>query len=365
MIKLLDLYKQYQTIHQEIDEAIRNTIQTSAYIGGEGVTAFEKEFSEFQSAKYTVGVGNGTDAIEIAIESLDLPINSEIIVPANSFIASSEAISRQGHRVVFADIDPETYTLDPDEVTKRITSKTKAVLAVHLYGQPCRMDKLKQICEINNLKLIEDCAQAHGAEYQGRRVGAIGHIGTFSFYPGKNLGAYGDGGAITTDDVSLAKKCRMIANHGRINKYDHQFEGRNSRLDGIQAAILRVKLRHLATWLMQRRRIAKLYTDGLKHVGNIGIPIVRGDSLHAYHLYVIRTSKRNELAEFLKQRKIETGIHYPIALPKLKAYEYLNQYNEPMIANKYDSQLLSLPIGEHLTDDEVQRVIATVKEYFS
>ncbi|MBE0594453.1 MAG: DegT/DnrJ/EryC1/StrS family aminotransferase, partial [Gemmatimonadales bacterium] len=236
MIKFLDLYAQYLSIKPDIDAAIANTIRDSAFIGGAGVEGFESSFAAFQSAEHCVGVGNGTDAIEIIIEALGLPRRSEVIVPANSFIASSEAVTRSGCRVVFADVDPRTYLLDPEDVRRRITSRTSAIMAVHLYGQPADMDRLRGIASERGLRIIEDCAQAHGAEYRGRRVGTLGDAGSFSFYPGKNLGAYGDGGAITTNDAALARQCRMIANHGRIDKYNHEFEGRNSRLDGLQAA---------------------------------------------------------------------------------------------------------------------------------
>jgi dTDP-4-amino-4,6-dideoxygalactose transaminase len=218
MIKFLDLNAQYESIRPAIDEAIASVIARAAFIGGEDITRFESAFAAFQQAEHCVAVGNGTDAIEIALEALALPPGSEVIVPANSFIASSEAVTRGGHRVVFADVDPMSYTLDPADVRQRVTPQTKAIVVVHLYGHPARMDELLAIAKEHDLRIIEDCAQAHGAEFRGHRVGAIGDIGTFSFYPGKNLGAYGDGGAIVTNDADLALKCRMIANHGRIDK---------------------------------------------------------------------------------------------------------------------------------------------------
>lgn len=233
MIEFLDLNKQYHSIKEEIDSAIMAVIHESAFISGKYVEIFEKEFATYQVADYCVGVANGTDAIEIAIEALNLPNGSEIIVPANSFIASSEAITRSGHRVVFCDCDENNYTISIRSLKEKLTQKTRAVLAVHLYGHPCDMDKILSIASQNNLKVIEDCAQAHGAEYKGKKVGTIGDIATFSFFPSKNLGAYGDGGAILTNNAHLAEKCRMIANHGRIEKYNHKFEGRNSRLDGL------------------------------------------------------------------------------------------------------------------------------------
>jgi dTDP-4-amino-4,6-dideoxygalactose transaminase len=364
MIKFLDLYSQYLNIKDEIDTAMQKIICDAAFIGGPAVRAFETSFAAYQQAEFCVGVANGTDAIEIALEALNLPPGSEVIVPANSFIASSEAVSRVGHRVVFADIDPQSYTLDPSDVERRIGPRTAAIVAVHLYGHPCDMDSLLEIAHKNDLKVIEDCAQAHGAEYKNRRVGAIGNIGAFSFYPGKNLGAYGDGGAILTNDEDLAKRCRMIANHGRIDKYNHMFEGRNSRLDGLQAAILNVKLKYLDSWIERRNVIARDYLNGLAGTAQLHLPHIKENVRHAFHLFVIRTARRNELAEHLSAAGIQTGIHYPLALPKLAAYAYLNQAGEPIVANKQDSQLLSLPMGEHLSNEEVLKVIQTTKDFF-
>lgn len=365
MIKFLDLYSQYQGIKEEIDGAISNIISRSAFIGGEALKQFEQEFAAYQQAQYCVGVGNGTDAIEIALESLGLPPASEVIVPANSFIASSEAVTRAGYRVVFADVDPITYTLNLADVERRITPKTAAIIAVHLYGHPCDMDGLLELAARHGLRVVEDCAQSHGAEYRGRRVGAIGDIGTFSFYPGKNLGAYGDGGAILTNVENLAKQCRMIANHGRLDKYNHEFEGRNSRLDGLQAAILGVKLKHLDSWVDQRNLVASQYFEGLSGVGDLVLPTVSNDMRHAFHLFVIRTKKRDDLAAFLKKEGIQTGVHYPIALPKLAAYDYLKQADENMIANSMDRQLLSLPMGEHLQINDVTLVVDAISRFFT
>ena len=357
MIKFLDLAAQYQTVKPEIDQAIQTVINESAFIGGFHVQKFEKEFSDYIDVKHCVGVANGTDALEIAIEALELPDKSEIIVPANSFIASSEAVTRQGHKVVFADADSESYVLSIDDVKKRITPKTRAIMAVHLYGHPCDMDALFELAEEHKLFIIEDCAQAHGAEYKGKKVGSIGHVATFSFYPGKNLGAYGDGGAITTNDDELAKKCHMIANHGRIAKYDHEFEGRNSRLDGLQAAILSVKLKHLNDWTEQRIKVADLYMDLLKDEKNIILPVRKDWAKQVYHLFVIRTERRDELKKYLGEQGVQTGIHYPKSLPKLKAYEYTGQAQESMFANQSDTKLLSLPIGEHLTVKDINTIV--------
>lgn len=364
MIKFLDLAAQYQTIKPEIDKAIQSVIEESAFIGGKYVAQFEKEFADYVDTKFCIGVANGTDALEIAIQALDMPLGSEIIVPANSFIASSEAVTRQGHVVVFADADSSSYVISIEDVKKRITPKTKAIIAVHLYGHPCDMDALLDLANEHGLYIIEDCAQSHGAEYKGKKVGGIGHVASFSFYPGKNLGAYGDGGAITTNSEELAKKCRMIANHGRIAKYDHEFEGRNSRLDGIQAAILSVKLKSLPVWTEQRIKLADCYLELLKDVKSVISPVRQEWAKQVYHLFVVRTNKREKLKDYLGEHGVQTGVHYPISLPKLKAYEYKGQAQEIMFANQSDATLLSLPIGEHLTTLDIQRTVQLIDTFF-
>jgi len=365
MIKFLDLASQYKSIKLEIDETIHNVIADSAFIGGRYVQSFEDEFAQYVSAEYCVGVGNGTDGLEIAIQALDFPAGSEIIVPANSFIASSEAVSNCGHTVVFADVCPESYVISVTDVEKRITSKTAAIMAVHLYGHPCDMDGLLALSKRYGLKIIEDCAQAHGAQYKGQTVGSIGDIASFSFYPGKNLGAYGDGGAITTNDGELAKRCRMIANHGRVAKYSHEFEGRNSRLDGLQAAILSVKLKHLPDWTEKRIAAANRYIERLKCLSHIFLPVKQTWAQQVYHLFVVRTPARDQLKKYLLDHGVETGIHYPVALSKLQAYHHLNQSSEESFANQTDAYLLSLPIGEHITTREVDEVSALIIDFFA
>ena len=363
MIKFLDLHAQYLSIKVEIDDAISAIIRDSAFIGGKYVNKFEKNFASYQQANYCIGVGNGTDAIEIAIEALNLPEGSEIIVPANSFISSAEAVARSGHRIVWCDVNPDDYTLNVDIVKKNITLNTAAIIAVHLYGHPCNMDALLELSKFHNLKIIEDCAQAHGAEYKGKKVGAIGDIGCFSFYPGKNLGAYGDGGAIVTNDEVLAVKCRMIANHGRIQKYDHKFEGRNSRLDGLQAAILDVKLKYLDKWTNHRIMIADEYLKHLKGINGVTLPVRQEWAKQVYHLFVIRHLRRDELRAYLQVRGVETGVHYPIALPKLEAFSYLGQDQHSGFAWSSDTELISLPIGDHLSFEEVADIIRYISEF--
>ena len=360
MIKFLDLHKQYLSIKSEVDDAVSLVIRDTAFIGGKYTQQFENEFAQYQQTNYCVGVGNGTDALEIAIEALGLPENSEIIVPANSFIASAEAVTRAGHNVVFCDVNQDDYTINIEDIKKRITPKTTAIIAVHLYGHPCDMDALLALAKNHNLKIIEDCAQAHGAEYKSKRVGCIGDIGCFSFYPGKNLGAFGDAGAIVANDEALANRCRMIANHGRIAKYDHEFEGRNSRMDGLQAAILSVKLKYLDKWTDQRIQVANLYLEGLKDVPDIILPVKQEWAKQVYHLFVIRHLRKDEAIKKLNKAEIQSGSHYPVALPKLQAYEYLKQSHETGFAWESDCQLLSLPIGEHVLEscDSVVKTLA-------
>lgn len=364
MIKFLDLEAQYRSITAEIDAAIAGVIEASAFVGGSFVPTFEQEFAQYMKAPFCIGVGNGTDALEIAIEALNLPPGSEIIVPGNSFIASAEAVTRCGHRVIFADVDPSCYTLSAEAVRAKLTAKTAAIMPVHLYGHPCDMDALGEIAAEHGLKIIEDCAQAHGAEFDGRRVGTIGDVGTFSFYPGKNLGAYGDAGAIVTRSEDLAKRMRMIANHGRIAKYDHEFEGRSSRLDGLQAAILSAKLRHLEDWTEHRIAIAEHYLDRLQGIPELILPVRKNWARQVYHLFVVRTEPRDALAAHLRARGIQTGIHYPIALPKLQAYASRGQANEDMFVNRSDTQLLSVPIGEHMTIADADEVVQTIRDFF-
>jgi dTDP-4-amino-4,6-dideoxygalactose transaminase len=319
-IQLVDLKAQYETIKNDIDAVIKDVVAKTAFIGGEYAAKFEEAFARFCSVKHCVGVGNGTDALFIALKTLGIGAGDEVITVANSFIASSEAITQTGARVVFVDINPKTYNIDTGKIENKITARTKAIIPVHLYGQPVDMDPILSLAKKHNLKIVEDCAQAHGALYKGRTIGSIGDMACFSFYPGKNLGAYGDGGAVVTNDDVLAKKARMFANHGRVDKYDHEIEGINSRLDGLQAAILGVKLKHLGAWSEARRKNAYLYNEYLKGTGLV-TPVEIPDVKAVYHLYVVRTKKdmRQKIQDHLKSKGIATGIHYPIALPNLKA----------------------------------------------
>lgn len=355
-IPFVDLKAQYLSIKSEIDNAIHSVIQDSAFIGGEYLKAFEQNFADYIGTKYCVGVGNGTDALFIALKSLGIKEGDEVITVANSFIATSEAITMTGAKVVFVDCDLNSYNIDVNKIESSITQKTKAIVPVHLYGQPAEMDKIQEIARNHKLYLIEDAAQAHGAEYRGSNIGTIGNCACFSFFPGKNLGAYGDAGAIVTNNDDMAFRARMFANHGRVEKYNHLFEGVNSRLDGLQAAILCVKLKYLEKWTERRRTIAKIYDKGLKDI--VIVPTVLPDVRHVYHLYVIRTKNRDRIRELLKEKGVSTGIHYPIPLPFLEAYKYLgHKPKEFHVAYSFKDEILSLPIHGDMTDEEVEYIL--------
>lgn len=365
-IPFVDLKSQYRNIKDEIDAAISDVISKTAFIGGPYVKTFESAFADFCKVEHCISVGNGTDSLYIALRAMGIGDGDEVITAANSFIATSEAITMTGARVVFADINPRTYNIDVQRIEEKITPKTKAIVPVHIYGQPADMDPILEIARKHNLRVLEDAAQAHGSVYNGRQTGSIGDMASFSFYPGKNLGAYGDGGAIVTDDEQLAVKARMIANHGRIDKYDHEIEGVNSRLDGLQAAILDVKLKHLPAWSEQRRNNAYLYNKYLQDTALI-TPVEIDNVTAVYHLYIVRIEKelRTKLQEHLKSKDISTGIHYPIALPNLKAYAYLNHTEDDFPeATKSSQEILSLPMFPELDEAQISYVAEAIKEFY-
>jgi len=357
-IAFVDLKKQYTAIQDEINAAVHNVIAESAFVGGKYVQAFEQEFAYFCNAQHCVGVGNGTDALYLALWSLGIGAGDEVITAANSFIATSEAVTMTGASVVFVDCDPDTYNIDVDKIEPAITNKTKAIIAVHLYGQPANMPKVKDIAAKHKLFIIEDASQAHGATIDNHRVGTFGDVACFSFYPGKNLGAYGDAGAIVTNNEELARQCRMTANHGFTEKYNHRFEGINSRLDGLQAAVLSVKLRYLEDWTERRRANAALYRQLLKG-SHVICPVEMNRARHVYHLFVVRLGDRDTIQAAMKQGGIATGIHYPIALPFLDAYDHLGHCPSDFpIADQYASEILSLPMYPELERDQIEYVCA-------
>jgi len=363
-VPFVDLKRQYYSIKDEIDQAISDVIQNSAFIGGKFVKSFEENFRKYIGARHCVGVGNGTDALYTALKAFGVSQGDEVITVANTFIATAEAITLTGAKVTFVDCNNETYNIDVDQIEQSITGKTKAIITVHLYGQPADMEKIKYIAKKYDLYVVEDASQAHSAEYKGQRIGTIGDMACFSFFPGKNLGAYGDGGAILTDNDEFAKKVRMFANHGRIEKYNHEFEGTNSRLDGIQAAILNVKLKYLDKWIDRRRRVAEMYNKALKDI--VITPNVMSDVKHVYHLYVIRIKNRDTVKEHLAEKGIATGIHYPIPLPFLNAYSYLG-HNPGDFPIAYDmkDEILSLPIHGDMTDEQILYILENLRDILS
>ena len=360
-IPFVNLQIQYQSIKSDIDHAIHKVIQDSAFIQGKYVREFEESFASYCSVKECVGVGNGTDAIFIALKALNIGPGDEVITVANSFIATSEAISNSGAKVIFVDCDSKTYNINVQQIEKAITSRTKAIIPVHLYGQSADMDAIIKIAEKYHLYVIEDAAQAHGALYKGKRVGSLGDVACFSFYPGKNLGAYGDGGAIVTNNSQLAIECRMLANHGRLKKYLHEKEGFNSRLDGLQAAILSIKLQYLDEWNEKRQQAAKYYQDNLS---GIFTPFCSIEIEPVYHLFVVQVDDRDKVQEFLKNHDIQTGIHYPVPLPLQPAYKYLRvpkeSYNHAL---EISTKILSLPMFPEISDDQLERVVQVIDDF--
>lgn len=364
-IPFVDLKAQYHSIRSEIDAAMQQVMEQTAFIGGNNpfVQQFEQQFAAFLGIKHVVSCANGTDSLEILLKAFNIGSGDEVIVPAMSWISTSEAVSAVGARPVFVDIDPVYYTIDPSKIEAAITPRTKAIMPVHLYGQPADMDPIMSVAASHNLIVIEDCAQAHGASYKGKMVGTIGHASSFSFYPGKNLGAYGDAGAMATNDDRIAAVCRMIANHGQQGKHNHLREGRNSRMDGLQAAVLSAKLPYLHEWTKRRQQHATLYTELLQHP-LIKTPPVRPESEHVFHLYVVQVPDRNQLAQRLKENGIETAVHYPVALPFLACYQHYQHTAEqfPVVAS-FQHKIISLPMYAELTKVAIAYISEQVKQW--
>ena len=362
-IPLVDLKAQYLSIQDEIDGAIQRVVDSTSFIMGPDVRAFEDEFARFCGVRYAVGVDSGTAALHLAFLTCDIGLGDEVITTPHTFIATIGMLGRVGARPVFVDIDPRTYNMDPAKIEAAITERTKAVMPVHLYGQPAEMDLILEIADKHGLKVIEDAAQAHGAEYKGRRAGSMGHVAIFSFYPGKNLGAYGDAGAVVTDDGEIAEKVRLLRNHGRRDKYEHLLQGFNYRIDTLQAAILRAKLAHLEEWNEARRRRAAAYR-GLLGDLDLVLPYEPEHVRAVYHLFVVRLQERDALAKYLRERGISTGIHYPIPLHLQPACRHLG-YKEGdfPITEECARQVLSLPMYPELTQAQIQEVVRAIKEF--
>lgn len=364
-IPFVDLKAQYQSIKKEIDAAIEAVLSETAFIGGKYVDTFKREFEELYGVKHCIPVANGTDAIYIAMKMLNIGQGDEVITVGNSWISTSETITQTGARPVFIDVDAY-FTIDVAKIEEKITAKTKAIIPVHLYGQMADMEALVKICNKHNLYLIEDCAQSHFSELNGIRAGLRGIASTFSFFPGKNLGAYGDAGAIITNDDALAEKMRMFANHGALVKHTHLVEGINSRLDGLQAAILSAKLPHILEWTDKRRQAAHYYDTILRGVSQIELPKVRTHTKHSYHLYVIKAERRDELATYLKNKGIETAVHYPTPLPFMVAYQYLG-YQKADFPNldANQSKILSIPIFPEITNIQQDYIAQSIHQFYN
>jgi dTDP-4-amino-4,6-dideoxygalactose transaminase len=362
-IPLVDLKAQYASIKPEIDAAIQRVLDSTNFILGKEVEDFEQSFARYVGAKGGVGVASGTAALHLALLACGVGTGDEIITTAHTFFATAEAVSQTGARPVFVDIDPRTYNIDPNRGEDAITSRTKAILPVHLYGQPAQMQPLLDIAQRHNLWLIEDAAQAHGAEYQGQRCGGIGHLACFSFYPGKNLGAYGDAGMVTGNDDELLARVRRLRNHGRTRKYEHIELGWGQRLDALQAAILAAKLLHLEAWTEARRAHARRYTELLADC-DVVTPYEAPSVRHVYHLYVIRTPRRDDLLAHLRAKGIGAGIHYPIPLHRQPAYleDGYGHLRLP-VAEQVAAHVLSLPMYAELLDDQIAYVAEEVKEF--
>jgi dTDP-4-amino-4,6-dideoxygalactose transaminase len=362
-IPFVDLHAQYLTIKEQIDQAIADVIAESAYIRGRHVDAFEQAWATTLGVKRCVSCANGTDAIYIALRALGLQPGDEVITSAHSWISTSETITQAGGRVVFSDTDAETFTIDPADIERKITPATVGIIPVHLYGQPADMGAIMAIAKKRNLWVIEDCAQAHLASYKGQLVGTFGNVATFSFYPGKNLGAYGDAGCVVTNDNGLADWMVTFARHG--GKGDHIMEGINSRMDGLQAAILNAKLPHLPAWTAARRSVAACYNELLENVGDVITPTVKSDRDHVYHLYVLRTENRDALREHLSQAGISTVLNYPKALPFYPAYAYLGHVSQDFpVAYFNQTRILSLPIYPEMSEEATTHVANTIAHFW-
>ncbi len=355
-IPFVELKSQYLSIKSEIDDAIANVLVQSHFVGGQIVTGFESNFASYIGVGNCVGCGNGTDALEIVLQAMGIGKGDEVIVPAMSWISTSETVSSVGATAVFADVLPSKFTIDPDGVRNKITSKTKAIIPVHLYGRAAEMDKLLEIAREYDLKLIEDCAQAVGAKFNGKNIATFGDAATFSFYPGKNLGAYGDAGCIVTANHDLAGKCRIIANHGQTSKHNHIMEGRNSRLDTIQAAILDVKLKHIEQWTEQRIAHAKYYNELLKDLP-VSIPSIKDNHRHVFHVYVSQVTNRDKVKQQLEEAGVNTQIHYPKALTSLAPYANDNKDCDFPIATSLGNNGLSLPMYPELEKKQMEYVV--------
>jgi len=362
-VPFVDMHGQYQQIRDEIAGALTDVLESAWFILGQNVAAFEEEFATYCQTQYGIGVGSGTEALHLALLACDVGAGDEVITVSNTFIATALAIDYTGATPVFVDIDPLTYTLDVGQIEARISARTKAIVPVHLYGQPADMQPIMALAEKHGLWVIEDACQAHGAKYRGKKVGSWGHLACFSFYPSKNLGAYGDGGMIVTNDAALAEKARLLRNYGQVEKYHHRLKGFNSRLDEIQAAILRVKLKHLDQWNEARYTIAQRYTQQIESP-HVRCPSEGTARQHAYHLYVVRSQHRDQLRHWLKSQGVETLIHYPVPIHLQQAYRSTGLHPGSLpITEQCCDEVLSLPMFPELDKYQIAQVVQAINDF--
>ncbi len=365
-VPFLDLKAQYLSIKDEVDAAIHNVLDNTAYILGKPVAEFEKAFAEAHSSKHCLGLSSGTDGNHLVLWALGIKPGDEVIIPADTFIATAWGATLCGATPVFVDCEPDSYNMDPKKVEAAITPKTKAIVAVHLYGQPTDMDPIQEIATRHNIHLVEDCAQSHLAEYKGKKTGSLTIAASFSFYPGKNLGAYGESGAVTTSDDDLAIYFKKLREHGSLKKYHHETLGHNYRMEGIQGAVLGVKMKYLNAWTEGRRANAKKYGQLLGGIEQIKLPIEMPYAKHVYHLYVIQTAKRDELSNYLNENGIATGLHYPIPLHLQECFKDLGyKKGDFPVTEQLADNCLSLPMFPELNDDQLSYISETIKKFFN
>jgi dTDP-4-amino-4,6-dideoxygalactose transaminase len=368
-VPFVDLQAQYRSIKSEVDAAVQRVLDTSAFILGREVESFERAFAEYVGAKFCVGVSNGTAAIQLALTACGVVAGDEVIVPANTFFATAEAVSTANATPVFVDCDADSYNIDASKIEAAITPRTRAIIPVHLYGRPAELDAVFEVAERHDLIVVEDAAQAHGARYKGRRVGPLGRAGCFSFYPGKNLGAYGEGGAVVTNDAEVARRVRLLRDHGSEQKYRHEIVGYNFRLEGIQGAVLGVKLPRLDGWNESRRAHAARYREllaPLEDAGRLTLPRESSDTESVYHLFVIQTDARDALQRFLSAAGVQTGIHYPVPIHLQPAYAPLgHKEGDFPNAESQARRLLSLPMFAELTERQLAYVADALGDFFA
>jgi len=367
-VPFVDLKTQYQGIKEEVLKEINDVLDNTAYICGKKAKKFEEDFARIHDVKHSIGLSTGTDALHVAMHALGIKQGDEVIVPVNTYIATAEGVSLCYAKPVFVDNDEKTYNIDVNRIEAAITPNTKAIIPVHLYGQPAEMDTILDIAKKHNLQVVEDCSQAHLATYKSKKIGGLGVIGTFSFYPGKNLGAYGEGGAVTTNDDKLYDFMYKYRQHGSTEKYIHDIEGHNYRLEEIQAGVLNIKMKYIEEWTKMRRKAAKLYTETFNSLGieEVITPWHPDYVDPVYHLYIIRVKNREKLIEHLNKNGVQNGLHYPVPLHMQKAYSHLGYKPEDFpVAKKFAGEILSIPMYPEITEEMIQYVCSTIKEFYS